>query len=167
MVWGAMSSAGVGPLYFPRVTVNAMVYQETLENLMLSSAERLFGDAKFVFQQDSAPAHSAKSTAVWFADHHIDVLPWPSNSPDLNPIENLWGIVKKMASLCPSNLAELKTAIETTWASIKPEQCHLLISCMPRRIQAVIRDLTITWRQRERECLRTGTSARLTLAFPA
>ena len=139
MVWGAMSSAGVGPLCFLRVTVNAVVYQEILENFMLPSAERLFGDAEFVFQQDLAPAHSAKSTAVWFADHHIDVLPWPSNSPDLNPIENLWGIVKKkMTSLRPSNLAELKAAIETTWASIKPQQCHRLITSMPRRIQAVI-----------------------------
>lgn len=139
MIWGAMSSAGVGPLCFLKSKVNAAVYQEVLEQYMIPSADQLFGDADFVFQQDLAPAHSAKSTTAWFADHHIDVLSWPANSPDLNPIENLWGIVKrKMANLRPSNKAELKTAIETTWATITPAQCHKLISSMPRRVQAVI-----------------------------
>ena len=139
MVWGAMSSGGVGPLCFLKARVNAAVYQEVLEHFMLPSAEKLFGDEEFVFQQDLAPAHSAKTTTAWFADHHIRVLSWPANSPDLNPIENLWGIVKrKMANLRPSNKAELKRAIETTWMSITPAQCHKLVSSMPRRIQAVI-----------------------------
>uniref|UniRef100_A0A3Q2DHT3 Phosphatase tensin-type domain-containing protein n=1 Tax=Cyprinodon variegatus TaxID=28743 RepID=A0A3Q2DHT3_CYPVA len=62
---------------------------------MLPAADQLFGDADFIFQQDLAPAHSAKATSTWLKDHGIPVLNWPANSPDLNPIENLWGIVKK------------------------------------------------------------------------
>jgi len=139
MVWGAMSSAGVGQLCFLKLRVNAAVYQEVLEHFMIPSVEQLFGDEDFIFQQDLAPAHSAKTTTAWFQNHGVSVLSWPANSPDLNPIENLWGIVKKkMANLRPSNAAELKTAIETTWATIRPDQCHKLISSMPRRIQAVI-----------------------------
>ena len=95
MVWGAMSSASVGPLCFLRSRVNAAVYQEVLEHFMLPAADQLYGDADFIFQQDLAPAHSAKATSIWFKDHGIPVLNWPANSPDLSPIENLWGIVKR------------------------------------------------------------------------
>uniref|UniRef100_A0A9J8B1B1 HTH cro/C1-type domain-containing protein n=1 Tax=Cyprinus carpio carpio TaxID=630221 RepID=A0A9J8B1B1_CYPCA len=64
---------------------------------------------------------------------------WPANSPDLNPIENLWDIVKrKLRDARPNTLDELKAAIEASWASITPQQCHRLIASMPRRIEAVI-----------------------------
>ncbi len=139
MVWGAMSSAGVGPLCFLRSKVNTAVYQEVLEHFMLPAADQLYGDADFIFQQDLAPAHSAKATSTWFKDHGIPVLNWPANSPDLNPIENLWGIVKrKMRYARPNNAEELKATIRATWALITPEQCHRLIDSMPRRIAAVI-----------------------------
>ncbi|KAL0149062.1 hypothetical protein M9458_055677 [Cirrhinus mrigala] len=120
MVWGAMSSAGVAPLCFLRSEVNAAVYQDVLEHHL-------------------APAHSAKATSTWFKDHGIPVLNWPANSPDLNPIENLWGIVKrKMRYARPNNPEELKATIRATWALITPEQCHRLIDPMLRRIATVI-----------------------------
>ncbi len=55
MVWGAMSSAGVGPLCFLKSKVNAAIYQEILEHFMLPAADQLYGDADFIFQQDLAP----------------------------------------------------------------------------------------------------------------
>ena len=91
------------------------------------------------FQHDLAPAHSAKTTGKWFTDHGITVLNWPANSPDLHPIENLWDIVKrKLRVTRPNTVDELKAAIEASWASITPQQCHRLIASMPRRIEAVI-----------------------------
>ncbi len=140
MIWAAMSSAGVGPLCFLKSTVNAAIYQEILEHFMLPSADKLYGDADFIFQQDLAPAHTAKGTKSWFNDHGVTVLDWPANSPDLNPIENLSGIVKrKMKDTRPNNADELKAAVKETWASIPPQQCHKLITSMPRRIEAVIK----------------------------
>ncbi len=70
MIWAAMSSAGVGPLCFLKSTV----YQEILEHFMLPFADKLYGDADFIFQQDLAPAHTAKGTKSWFSDHGVTVL---------------------------------------------------------------------------------------------
>ncbi len=78
MIWGAMSSAGVGPLCFLKTNVTTPVYQDILGHFMLPSADQLFKDADFIFQQDLAPAHIS-----WLNDHGVGVLDWPENSPDL------------------------------------------------------------------------------------
>ncbi len=122
------------------VLVTRPVYQYILELFMLPSADQLFKDADFIFQQDLAPAHNAKSTKSWLNDHGVGVLDWPLNSPDLNAIDNLWGIVKrKMRNKRPKNADKLKASVKETWASIPPKQCHKLITSMPRRIEAVIK----------------------------
>ncbi len=57
------------------------------------SADKLYGDADFISQQDLAPAHTAKDNKSWFNDLGVTVLDWPANLPDLNPRKNLWGIM--------------------------------------------------------------------------
>ncbi len=133
IICGAMSSAGVGPLCFLITNVTAPIYQYILEHFLLPSADHHFKDADLIFHQDLAPAHSTKSTKSWLNDHGVGVLDWPANSPDLNPIENLWGIVKR------KNADELKATVKETWASIPPQQCHKLITSVPCRIEAVIK----------------------------
>ncbi len=69
VICAAMSSAGVGPLCFLKSTVNTAIYQEILEHFMLPSADKFYGDADFIFQQDLVPVHTAKGTKRWFNDH--------------------------------------------------------------------------------------------------
>ncbi len=66
MIWAAMPSTGVGPLFFLKSTV------------------QILNDAGFIFQQDLAPAHTAKGTKSWFNGHGVTVVNWPANLPDLN-----------------------------------------------------------------------------------
>ncbi len=139
MVWAAMSSAGAGPLCFLKSTVNAAIYQDILEHFMFPSADKLYRDADFIFQQNLAPAHTAKGTKSWFNDHGVTVLDWPTDSHDLKSIDDLWSIVKrKMRDTRHNNADDLQATIKATWASIPPEQCHRLIVSMPRCIDAVI-----------------------------
>ncbi len=70
MIWAAMSSTGVGPLCF----IKSTIYQEILEHFMLPSADKLYGDADFIFQHDLAPAHTAKGINSWFSHHGVTWL---------------------------------------------------------------------------------------------
>ncbi len=88
MIWGTMSSAGVGSLCFLKMSLHPFT-NKFLGHFMLPSADQLFKDADFIFQQHLAPAHTTKSTKSWLNDHGVGVLDWPANSPDLNPIENM------------------------------------------------------------------------------
>ena len=92
-----------------------------------------------IFTQDGAPCHRSK-VATDFLKNKISVLEWPGNSPDINPIENLWTIMKdKVADKQPSSAQNLKQAIKDVWVTeITQECCESLVSSMPRRIQAVI-----------------------------
>ena len=79
----------------------------------------------------------------WFADNRIQILgPWPGNSPDLNPIENCWVILKqKVAAHNPSSLTHLKQVIREIWVKeITPEYCEKLCLSMSKRIQALSND---------------------------
>ncbi len=132
MIWGAMSSAGVGPLCFLKTNVTAPVYQEILEHFMLPSADQLFKDADFISSRIWHLPTLPKAPKVGL-NYQVGVLDWPANSPDLNPIEKLWGIVKRtMRNKRPTNADELKATVKETWASIPPQQCHKLITSMPR-----------------------------------
>ncbi len=140
MIWGAMSSAGVGPLCFLKTNVTALVYQELLEHFMLPSADQLFKDADVIFQQDVAPAHTAKSTKRWLNDHGVGVLDWPANSSDLNPKREYMGYCQE------ENQKQETKKMQMSWrplskkpCSIPPQQCHKRITSMPRRIEEVIK----------------------------
>ncbi len=109
---------------FLNINVTAPVYQDILEHFMLPSADQLFKDADFIFQQDLAPAHTAKSTKSWLNGHGVGVLD-SSKLTRPEPHRDLWGIVKrKIRNKRPKNADELKATVKETWASIPPQQCH-------------------------------------------
>ncbi len=89
---------------------------------MLPSADQLFKGADLIFQQDLAPAHTAKSTKSWINDHGVGLLDWPVNSPDLN--QTLF--LRKMRNKRLKNADELKATVKETWASSAvPQTDHL------------------------------------------
>lgn len=140
MIWGCMSANGTGNFQFIDGTVNALKYQEILSNNLLPSVEKLHPDGNFIFQQDGASCHTAKSTKNWFSQHEMKVLSWPSSSPDLNVIETLWHKMKQELRNHPQRtMANLKEKITEIWNGFTPDFCKSLVYTMPARINAVIK----------------------------
>lgn len=108
-------------------------------NEMLPSALNLFADGNWVFQQDNDPKHTAIRTRNWFIEHQVPLSEWPAQSPDLNPIENLWSILDHICSKrAPNNAHELFDCIQTAWYQLDPDLLLRLVHSMPRRCRAVI-----------------------------
>ena len=119
MIWGCMSGLGVGQVYRCEGTMRQDQYIRVLRNHMLPSATALYGQGQaFVFQQDNAPCHKAWVCA-FFERSGVDVLDWPAQSPDLNPIEHLWEVLfRKVQGRKPSNLDALWQLLREAWVAI-------------------------------------------------
>lgn len=90
---------------------------------------------------DNAPAHTAKKTQELMRTWGIKTVKWPANSPDLNPIEGVWALLKQRIHdrrPRPTDAKSIRKALEEEWARLKPEDYRKIIDSMPNRIEAVI-----------------------------
>ena len=141
MVWGCFVNNTPGPLVIIEETVNARKYLEILENHFLPFYNSLDDENVYIFQGDNAAVHRAQIVIDWKADKLIGTLPWPAQSPDLNPIEHVWDFLERRVRgrrPTPKSKAELMSALQEEWVTIDPQYLENLVSSMPRRVQAVI-----------------------------
>ena len=142
MVWGCMGWNGVGKLVEVQGTMDASQYVDILEDGVVESFEMLeMEEGKHHFQQDNDSKHTSRKAKQWFEDNAIQVLSWPDQSPDLNPIEHLWEHLKHQLQQYPTppkGVHELWDRVVEEYNVIQPEVCQNIIESMPRRIQAVI-----------------------------
>ncbi|KHJ85370.1 hypothetical protein OESDEN_14907 [Oesophagostomum dentatum] len=139
-IWGGISSRGTTELaIFPgSVRIDSELYCQVLEKCYLKSARRTFnGYARLV--QDNAPAHKSAYTTRKLQEWGVGVLQWPAESPDLNPIELIWGNMKNyIRGQRVRKLCQLEECIRTYWKSLTPDKCRRYIEGMQWRMKLIV-----------------------------
>lgn len=142
MMWGCMTYKGIGYGCHIQEVMNSKVYCDILETSFKDTLD--YWDLELddvIFQQDNDPKHTSKRTKAWFEAEGVHVLPWPAQSPDLNPIEHMWHCLKLRLSTYErkaTSVDELWERVDREWNAITPELCKRYINSMPARIKAVI-----------------------------
>lgn len=140
MVWAGFCYGGKTPMCFISTKMNAAMYVDLLDSELIEFAEQIYGD-NWTFQQDNAPIHSAKHTKEFFNTRNIPLLDWPAKSPDLNPIEDLWGILSARVFKNGRQFEtakQLKEVIVQEWDNIDSLTLKRLVDSMPARINKLI-----------------------------
>ena len=153
-----MTVDGVGLLVRIDEKLTGPGYVDILENNLSLSAKLLKLGKKYLFQQDNDPKvsltsmqsllsycsddlflsqHTSKVAKAWFEKNKVEVMDWPSMSPDLNPIEHLWKMLKiAVHEHNVSNKEEAWEVCQQEWKKLGP-QCKTLVVSMNRRCEAV------------------------------
>lgn len=144
-VWGCCSGRGVGKIRLVVGILERDQMRDILAETMLPCVHQQFPNAangdNYIFQQDNDPKHTSNLVQAWLAENNVPLLPWPSQSPDLNPIENLWAILDRtLQHRTPQNEQELFAIIESAWNALEPDLVQRLVDSMPQRCAAVIKN---------------------------
>ncbi|KAI0997290.1 hypothetical protein K3495_g10896 [Podosphaera aphanis] len=146
MIWACMTWSGPCHGSGNGKDGHRTVHHYFRPNLICSmEATCLLGDMppvdQLIFQQDNDPKHTARATKVFLRSKKITCLDWPAQSPDLNPIEHLWGELKRRLGRYdeyPKGVGELWERIKNEWSKVPLRSCQNLIESMPKRIEAVV-----------------------------
>ena len=141
MVWGAFSSHGKSHLAIMDGNQDSNDYIYIISEYLLPFIDRIYG-RDCIFQQDNASIHASSITRTFFNEQDIDVLDWPARSPDLNPIENIWGLLAKRV-YPPGKYYEsrnqLKRALMKHWNELEEDYLKKLTYSMEKRCIEVIK----------------------------
>lgn len=138
-VWGGFCFSGVGEIVQIHGIMDQYLYLQILQNDMQLSADVLFNRKNWIFQQDNDPKHTANTVKEYLKNQNIELLEWPAQSPDLNPIENLWSIIERdISDRVVSTEGELFKLIENAWKNIPVKVLNRLVESMSSRCKAVI-----------------------------
>src|SRR6185312_12407098 len=136
-VWGGFCIRRKTSLFCFRNIMNANFYVDILQSRK-QEIDKLFRN-NWRFQQDNDPKHTSHVARAFLSENFPEVMDWPSNSPDLNPIENLWAIVKRNVEMrMPKNLSELEQYMAEEWDRIPNSVLINCIRSMRRRCEMII-----------------------------
>lgn len=142
MIWSCFYYGGTGRAHVVEKNLNSEEYiAEIVNRRVVPQLRDWFEAGGGLFQQDNAPCHVSKRTLQHLQESGVRVLPWPPSSPDINPIENLWAIVKRrVRDRQPSTKSALISAFLSVWNRDEEiqEMCKKLVNSMPSRVEEIL-----------------------------
>ena len=138
-VWGGISKKGATRIIMFSGNMNAQRLKRILEAGLVPFINELFPAGHRLYQ-DNDPKHTSEYISDFFEEQGINWWATPPESPDLNPIENIWGSLKQYlrTTYKPRNLDELKSGIQQFWMTLTPEICQRYIGHIQRVIPKVV-----------------------------
>jgi hypothetical protein len=140
-VWAGMSYWGKTELYCFTGNMDAHFFLGILEERLVADTKRIFGDRRWVFQQDGDPKHTSKLVQGWLEENVDEFFAkgdWPAQSPDANVQEHLWSILQdRVYARNTRTIEQLQQILEDEWDAIPLEMLQSLVNSMPRRLAAI------------------------------
>ena len=140
-VYGCFSENGFGNIYCFTKNLNAEFLYHIYKTTLLSSTRKLFGadDHSWILQEDNDPKHKSKKAQKWRDDHQVERISWPSQSPDLNPMENVWAVLKaNVSNYKPTSAKELIRIIKKEWKKLDIIFVQNLVTSMKNCVSLVL-----------------------------
>lgn len=141
-VWAGITLNGKTELVILEQNVNGQTYGQLLEQHFVPFANATFGGLQnCILQDDNAPPHRAAAVQERKDQLGIRTLRWPSRSPDMNPIEHAWDLMKRSIQRSenpPQNAAELRQAVSAAWQRLPQQIINRLVLSMPRRVTSLL-----------------------------
>ena len=139
-IWGGISVMGKTNLAIFSENFNQEIYIKVLNDCLIQEANALYAN-QWVLQEDNSPIHTGRAARAWKQQLVPQQIDWPSNSPDLNPIENLWAVMKKrLLQKTFKNSNELSEGIIEVWDSFNPTFLQPFCLSMDKRIQLCLKE---------------------------
>lgn len=141
MVWGCITSRGVGRLYRIDGKMDADKYTQILrQSLLQTYRDYRIPKRSTYFAQDNDPKHTSKKAMAWFKQNRVHLLPWASSSADMNIIEHVWDYLDRSVrarEVQPRNKEEFWAVLQEEWSQIPISYITKLYNSLPSRVQAL------------------------------